>query len=30
MPPTPTSPPDVERLTKTASRYGLEFQAPRA
>jgi quercetin dioxygenase-like cupin family protein len=30
MPPTPTSPPDIERLTKIASRYGLEFQAPRA
>jgi quercetin dioxygenase-like cupin family protein len=29
LPPAPTSPPDIERLTSIAARYGLELDAPR-
>ncbi len=28
IPPTPTSPPDVDRLVKLGTRYGLEIQPP--
>jgi quercetin dioxygenase-like cupin family protein len=29
IPPAPTSPPDVDRLTKLGAKYGIEIQAPR-